>query len=1029
MYRGFTPERQEVPYAYEVLDVAEALTRKYETDAHLVTYVVRGHHKQPRINKAGLEYFPHPAEVDVFFCDVDNPDHADWDKDSMEAALERYAIVEPLETAGIYLTAHGSRIVQPLAKAIPVPEVEPYLARWLGQLEEVGINVDWACRDWTRHFRLPHVIRDKGEYTSPHVDLAFMRPIELEPIENVQVYLPPAKAKKAKGKTNGAGSEATGTVGKTNAADEVLTVDWTGRPAPAPMPTFSVEWIKDVPEIWYDRIKPIAAAVREVQTEWHTLFLALSGALLGRQTPPERLPAIIRAISIATGADTKTEDRVRGAMTTVQQKQAGRQFTGYSTLKEHWPAVATAVDNCLSRGNESKLRAMARENAHLPPPPPVEESTALMQKVIRDAPDGLTLISAECGLGKTWAACDVAVENSRKEHVSERAEGVRAPLGSKTAISVDKNKLAKQVIQDIHGLDGSAKRFFGPLSLLDADGIPVCKYHDIAEPLVEGGQSMQWELCQGRGMFPCEYADGCPAKDGVEGPSDARIAVGTHGLMTKLKKHAGTTGLTIIDEPPHLLETLELKAEDFQHTLNHLYAFETRYGEAMTPAVEALRRWTERLAPLEEIVGLDTGIRRAADYLPADILDAASLAAECTSDAVMCVVHAPLSEFRSDSPPLTYAALAGAKRDWEKADNLGRASKVLHLLRRGLTMMSPVVLRVVTRHGRRVLLVTQPREQLMNTLAAAGPIVVTDANAKLHARILQKIVGYPPHFHQFSAPDGAPISRTLIRNKTATRKAWRNGTEWLVNDKLIGAVRSLFDWAKEDSSAKELAIITFKPISVLLRAVMKPESKDLEDAWLALEQKREALALAREKLGPILKSWPGTIMLAHYGALRGLNSMKGFDALATLGDPWPQVGDVQNESAFLGSTDEWKARLEDLCRAELEQAHGRLRTIHRTKPARALHVGNILPSGRAWTDGSVEIRWSKGGRPRVNDTLIPQDELRTIVQELGGQRAVGRLLKCDRMMVARYLKGQPMKKEMADRLLALHAAASPNPVA
>jgi len=154
----------------------------------------------------------------------------------------------------------------------------------------------------------------------------------------------------------------------------------------------------------------------------------------------------------------------------------------------------------------------------------------------------------------------------------------------------------------------------------------------------------------------------------------------------------------------------------------------------------------------------------------------------------------------------------------------------------------------------------------------------------------------------------------------------------------------------------------------------------------------------------------------------GLNFMKGVDALATLGDPWHQLGDIQNETAYLGIDDKWTNRLEDLCRAELEQAHGRLRTIHRTKPARALHVGNILPSGRAWTDGSVEIRWSKGGRPRVNDTLIPQDELRAIVKKLGGQRAVARLLGCSHVTIGRYLKGARMDSATVDRIRSLQAA-------
>jgi len=75
---GFDGSERKVTSAYEVLDLGEALLRVYPTDAHLVTYVVRGATRQPRINKGGLASFPGIVETHAFFCDVDNAGQAPW---------------------------------------------------------------------------------------------------------------------------------------------------------------------------------------------------------------------------------------------------------------------------------------------------------------------------------------------------------------------------------------------------------------------------------------------------------------------------------------------------------------------------------------------------------------------------------------------------------------------------------------------------------------------------------------------------------------------------------------------------------------------------------------------------------------------------------------------------------------------------------------------------------------------------------------------------------------------------------------
>ena len=533
--RGFDGVREEVEDAYEILELREALQRDYRSDAHLVTYVVPGAKRQPRINKPGLPHFGRPVEVSVFFADVDNEDHAPWTAEMFADAMEEYETLDILQTAGIYHTAHGRRIVQPLQQPIPVHEVEPYLHRWHVELERAGIRVDQACRDWTRHFRLPNIVRKGRWYRSPWICLDRMRPVALEPLPEPTVWEAPAA---------GAGSR---------------------RGASKPKPVPRVDWSAEIPSFWRERVQTIADAVREVRTEWHTLFLAIAGALLSRKVAPEHVPALCRAISFATGSDTRTEDREAGARSTVQRWLADQPATGYGQLAAKWPEVAMAIDEVTATGMDAEMRALAAE-----PAPEVtrslEETTAALEEVIRNAPPGVTLISAECGLGKTRAALRVATERAAKQHASPDATGTRAPLQSKTSISVDKNDLAIEIMGRLEGMGVAVRRFFGPLSVRRADGTPECRYYEVAEFLVAGGQSMQRELCEGRGRFRCDHYESCKARRGCEGPDDARITLGTHALISVLDKAAGTTGILIVDEPPGLLQTKIITLDDLDLT-------------------------------------------------------------------------------------------------------------------------------------------------------------------------------------------------------------------------------------------------------------------------------------------------------------------------------------------------------------------------------------------------------------------------------------------------------------------------------
>jgi hypothetical protein len=935
---GFDGSGREVPDAYEILELREGLERVYTTDAHFVTYVVEGAARQPRINKPGLPYFERPVATTTFVCDVDNPGHAEWNAELRIQAERQWACVPELATCGLYHTLHGQRIVQPLTTPIPVTKSEAFLRRWLLRLESAGVAVDWTCRDWTRHFRLPHVRRGGTSYRSPLVALDRMRPIELEP-------LPDAPS-----------------------------VDTSQRRARAP--AAALTWNHDLPPNWEERAIALAKAIRtHVNERWHEMYLALGGALLGRQCPPERLPALIAWIAAAAGSSKPWSHEV-SARGTARRYVEGLEVTGYRSLRRSWPPVASALDEAIATRREARLREQSRSAA---PAPSLAESMAALTKAIRDAPDGLTVISAECGIGKTNAAIGVASDRAGKPHSSSKAKGERAPPQSKTSISVDKNALAIQIAADLRARGTPVRRVFGPLSVIRDDGTPECRLQEVARPLVEGGQPMQFVLCK-----ECDHRDVCAARDGAEGPDDARIAVGPHALMRELDVFAGTTGLLVIDEPPAAVETVVLRRHDFADARDRMCSFEDGYAMAMRPVVEAFDRWID-IADAGVPVDPTTALAQAVG---------ASEAGALVHGAAGALPDGRLST----APPIRKADVHVAKQTVSYAQQLGNASRVLGSLHHALTSGERVAVRVEERGDSAALVITLAQADLAQALKRRGSVVVTDANAELHLPVFEKIVGYAPRFHRFSAPDGAPIARTLLRCRAATRKGWfARGRVDL--DAVASALRAAFEWAREDPACRRLGVITMRLLRLHLETAWNSK-KDVPE-----ELTKSQVAEAREKLGPILSGWPGEIVFGHYGAVRGLNTMADVDALVTLGDPWPNLADARNDAAFLGLAPAWQERLEAMCRAELEQAHGRIRPVHRARPGRALHVGTVLPSGYGWTSGDVQMRAMPRG-PRVQVASASPGDFRALVGRIGGARATARHLGCSHATVLRYCAGE-----------------------
>jgi hypothetical protein len=979
---------------YKAMPLVDALTAEYETDAHAVAYVFRDADGQllplqPRVNKGGLEFVEslgYRVECSVFLADVDNPGHARWNDALVAEALEQHAALPLLNTTGVYFTMHGRRIVQPLERAIPVRDFEAALHAWHAQLIQGGVRVDTSCRDWTRHYRLAHVMRGGAFTRAPHFDLSRMRAIA-----------PPAVVPLALG---GASTPARSPRERsTDASPDVATLPK------------AHDLAADLEVAAHE----IAAAVREgAPDRRHEMYLALSGALLARGVATRSLPRLVEYVAELAGAEAPSDKR-RAASDTASRWLQGKPTTGYASLRSNWPLVADALTAVPLRvGAGGAVHAVVTSTGSLPPSEEpsaalpeagtADDGLAVIEAHLAAPPDGLSIVAAECGIGKTHAAVRAAIARAKSASVEESEETLKAaPVYTKTSISFDKNALAEEALRTIRRGHHRALRVFGPLSLKRPDGEPVCIYHDVAAPLVAGGQPIQRDFCDGRGE-PCPEYTSCRARLAVEGTSPSFITLGSHALLKRLSQDAGTTGLLVIDEPPPAYEHLVLDREAFANILDHLPRFEAPYWLRMAPIVHALSVWLE-MASVETALRVRDVVEITAARVPSDVLHFALLSGIGSdtppAERVMLAVERALSTKRAvEGPPVPQHELALARKSRKYARELGRASAALLAIHRACNIDEDVTVRVDSFGGKRELVLTYPNLDFWEVLRRSGSVIVLDANARANLGTYEKIVGYKPPVISVTARDNVPLARTMFVEEGCTRRRWLEGRRPRLVPSLVNAVDAAIRWAEAGLGRESLAIITFQPIEQLLRAVWHalgrtetPPKEPVDETLL-----KEAL----EKIAPILQRRTGALILEHFGAVRGLNHMKDVEALVTLGDPWPNLSQAGAVADLQQSDMSEDARYR--CIAELEQAHGRLRAVRRSAPARALHVGMVLPGGYGWQQRDVTLM-PLASALRALRASLTHEQFRDIVTRVGTMNDVAATIGCSRHMLRRYMLG------------------------
>lgn len=166
------PNRASVVLCDDHLPLSQALARDWPQDSHLVMYHLADEDGDPvfaRANKrsplaADLARRGCSIRVPVLVFDHDLPKNPDgskavWTEEGLGEFVQVLAGADLPSPSHWYTTLHGSRFVYVLAAPVSHLLCEPLCAAIVSRFAAAGVQLDPACKDWTRLFRLPRTVR------------------------------------------------------------------------------------------------------------------------------------------------------------------------------------------------------------------------------------------------------------------------------------------------------------------------------------------------------------------------------------------------------------------------------------------------------------------------------------------------------------------------------------------------------------------------------------------------------------------------------------------------------------------------------------------------------------------------------------------------------------------------------------------------------------------------------------------------------------------------------------------------------
>lgn len=166
---GYPKPENEVPTLS--IAIEDAMTREFDSDAHFTAYQTPINR---RVNAEAIGAVP--IQMTLLVADVDDTLSKKGARDEWRS-IERAKIEKLMEKhprAFVYETRGGYRIVFKLDEPFEISKPEDktrwwtkYLAFRTYLLREFLIAIDPACKDFTRLYRLPNVVRDKKRELFP----------------------------------------------------------------------------------------------------------------------------------------------------------------------------------------------------------------------------------------------------------------------------------------------------------------------------------------------------------------------------------------------------------------------------------------------------------------------------------------------------------------------------------------------------------------------------------------------------------------------------------------------------------------------------------------------------------------------------------------------------------------------------------------------------------------------------------------------------------------------------------------------
>lgn len=1024
--------------------LVDGLSMLLATHGHFVSYFSRANEFLPRLNKdklhdlsisesaTVLKSFP-DLRAQVLMLDLDlKLRTADGENDGSLWTPEALAWFESIQQAWIasgkcswiwYLSEHGVRILQPLDREITLDEHHLAIRQFIEYMRpfmrninsgKPGFYLQWdEIKQWNGYFSGPSARKSGGrDWHTPVFNVSHARLMPLELLEKMPIESPTAPGTSAKKRVN-------------------LEIDMTN--------------LEEVDRQLAEMAKSMVdiIGVDKLSTRHH-FYLYLSGAFLHAGLPAG---ALVRLVSwIAKFAGHNVEAMKHVANSTAAQFNRGGLVGGFTKLRKE-------VLSKLDKQQASDFTSLILEHLdiirqHFSPKPepaiPLDALTTTRESLFADmrkhadGPGGVKLVVCETGFGKSELTRLLAHERAMAAIEKQEEMRARSMLNVnhhdhafRTSYSAPTNALAEQYETKLLERGTSSTRRFGALSVESAEsGMEPCQFRAKALPLINGGQNITRTFCgtdedaeekERDPMEPepvrCPFRDTCQVRHGLDAntPKSDLVHIVNHAMIRRRAAAASMKELVVIDEPAHYREAANITDCDRENFNTQNNFFQPWFVRQMRPFVhrvlqckeESFKTVGELFRGLEaeafELLYKQNGKRKRISSAPIEPGILQSFKKDITHIDPVKLGAASRVYNTIFKMVVEYGAIVAADFGEEKESDVD----LLTLARK-----FPTRVRLSTLHGQGdVLQVLQINRDFAEPLLRSGPTLVLDANANTNRAAYEKILGYElPEVKKISVDDAVPIERTHLKTSMSRAKMFHFGK--IDKDVMSKALTRIRRWIEQRERTLRYGLITYRTIALVILAA---KGVDIRAQWKDTYGHLPTLIyLARLALGPALdqidlgERKSGKLPSNWFGAIRGLDHMKDLDGVITLGDAWPNMDEVRADAELLGFDEEWvTAQLEMRARDELEQAHGRLRTVYRTKGGRSLHVGHVCPGGTGWSSVVDVVRITVTSGPIRRNSAMDVPALQKAIETI--QTKLGLATKSEAMARAAKLGGRSIR--------------------